>query len=172
MSQEALLLTDTANELRLVSRVPSGKHFTPIGHIALDIHQPDEDEELGLPRSGVVWVHNLYISYALQRGGFGVAAMSKAEQLATLEPLKASIMVLDTVTKEILKNEELQKNVYDDRGLPRPVVSPSFIEMSKTYICMIQSILHVSTYMCMFYVYISVSTFVYITMYICIIFQA
>ncbi|KAL9113940.1 MAG: hypothetical protein Q9227_002074 [Pyrenula ochraceoflavens] len=121
--QESSALTDTANRVRLTPREPSGKQFTPIGHIALDIHPANENEKLGLPRSGVVWVHHLYISYTLQRRGLGVAAMSKAEQIATLEPLNASIMALDTLIKEIHMDDAFQKISYDDRGLSRPVVS-------------------------------------------------
>ncbi|KAF2234556.1 hypothetical protein EV356DRAFT_501419 [Viridothelium virens] len=121
--KEASPLTDTAGQVRLVSRVPSEQQFVPIGHIALDIHAPEEDEKLGLPRSGVVWVHQLYISYALQSEGFGVAAMSKAEQLATSEPLNASIMAVDTMVKEMHMDAAIQKISYDDRGLPRPTKS-------------------------------------------------
>ena len=123
LPQEASPLIDTATKARMINRVPSEKQFMAVGHIALDTHSPDEDEKLGLPRSGVVWVHQLYVSFALQRGGFGAAAMGKAEQLATLEPLNASIMALDTVAKKVHMSEALLKLAYDDRGLPRPLVS-------------------------------------------------
>jgi len=89
----------------------------------LGVHPPDEDEKIGLPRSGVTWLHQLYISYALQKGGLGVAAMSKAEHLAKLDPFNASIMALDTLAKEMQMDDSVQKIVYDDRGVPRPLVS-------------------------------------------------
>lgn len=122
-TQEVTPLTDTASEVRRVTRTPSQCQFTPVGHVALDVHPPDQDEKLGLPRSGVVWLHQLYISYALQKGGLGVAAMSKAEHLATLDPFNASIMALDTLAKEMQMDDSIQKIVYDDRGVPRPLVS-------------------------------------------------
>lgn len=100
----------------------------PIGHIGLDTQLPDEVEtrKLDLPHSGVIWLRALYVSYALQRGGFGVATMSKVEQLATLEPLNASTMALDTAAHESMMHEVLQKIAYDDRGLQRPTVGPAF----------------------------------------------
>lgn len=119
---------DTAKQIRLAARAPSEKRFVPIGHIALDLHPPEEDEKLGLPRSGVAWIHQLYISFALQGKGFGVAAMAKAEQLATLEPFNASTIVLDTVAKELHLYDAVQRYRYDDRGLLRPFVSsPSYV---------------------------------------------
>jgi hypothetical protein len=93
-----------------------------VGHLALGFQTPDEDEKLGLPGSGVVWVHQVYISYALHRGGFGAAAMAKAEELATLPPFNASIMALDTAANSFQQNEVLFKIQYEDRGLPRPRV--------------------------------------------------
>ncbi|KAI1393349.1 uncharacterized protein F4822DRAFT_9312 [Hypoxylon trugodes] len=122
-SKEASPLTDTTDEVRFVPRVPSKKQFTPIGHIALAIHPSDEDVQLGLPRSGVAWVHQLYVSYVLQGGGFGAGAMGRAEQLAAMEPLNASIIALDTVAKEIHAQKEFLKLIYEGRGLPQPTKS-------------------------------------------------
>ncbi|CAI4212406.1 unnamed protein product [Parascedosporium putredinis] len=84
---------------------------------------PSEDEAMGLPPTGVTWLHQLYVSYALQKGGLGAAAMANAERIARLEPYNASIMALDTLQKKIQLSDTLQKVVYDDRGLPRRTVA-------------------------------------------------
>ena len=103
--------------------MPSQKEFTPIGHVALGIHSPDDDEKVGLPRSGVVWVHRLYVSFAVQQRGLGAATMRRLEQVAALEPFSATVVALDTVVREVFQNETLNKLAFDDRGLPRPRVS-------------------------------------------------
>ncbi|KAI1503974.1 hypothetical protein F5X99DRAFT_374043 [Biscogniauxia marginata] len=97
--KESTPLRDTASEVRLVSRQPTGREFIPIGHVALDIHDAEEDTKLGLPSPGTVWVHQLYISYALQGGGYGTGAMSKVEALAAQEPMNATVLALDTMAK-------------------------------------------------------------------------
>ncbi|KAI0598328.1 hypothetical protein F4775DRAFT_556360 [Biscogniauxia sp. FL1348] len=97
--KESTPLEDTASEVRLVSRQPTSKRFIPIGHVALDIHDAGSDAQLGLPSPGTVWVHQLYISYALQGGGYGTAVMSKVEALAAQEPMNATTIALDTMAK-------------------------------------------------------------------------
>ncbi|KAI1342391.1 hypothetical protein F5Y15DRAFT_372578 [Xylariaceae sp. FL0016] len=114
--KEITTLRDTASEIRLVPRQPSGMEFIPIGHVALDIHSAVEDAELGLPSPGTVWVHQLYISYVLQRGGFGTATMAKVEELATEEPMNATTMALDTMSSDM--NAEDVNILKRDFGIP------------------------------------------------------
>ena len=104
-------------------REPTGARFTPIGHIALEIHTPEEDEKFDLPGEGVVWVHQLYISYALQKGGFGMAAMAQVEMLAVRQPMNAKILALDTMSEKDQMSPLGLKLMYQDRGLPTPLVS-------------------------------------------------
>ncbi|KAI0171765.1 hypothetical protein GGR52DRAFT_547524 [Hypoxylon sp. FL1284] len=99
--EEATPLRDTAAEVRLVPRQPTNAEFTPIGHVAVDIHDPEEDEKLGLPPAETVWVHQLYISRALHGGGFGSGTMSQIETLATQSPMNAKIVALDTISKKM-----------------------------------------------------------------------
>ncbi|KAI1113135.1 hypothetical protein F5Y14DRAFT_230994 [Nemania sp. NC0429] len=108
--QETKCLQDTATEIRLVRRQPTGRDFTPVGHVALDIHDDEEDAKLGLPQN-TVWVHQLYISSTLRGGGYGVATMAKVEAVAAQEPMKGEWMALDTLVKEV--QEEVQKQVGD-----------------------------------------------------------
>lgn len=82
-----------------MQRQPTGKNFIPVGHVALDVHDPKEDAKLGLP-PGTVWVHQLYISSALQGGGYGAATMAKIEAIAAQEPMNKVWMALDTLAKE------------------------------------------------------------------------
>lgn len=99
-SEETKPLQDTATEIRLARRTPTSRDFTPIGHVALDIHDVEEDTKLGLP-PGTVWVHQLYISSALRGGGYGVATMTKVEAIAAQEPMRGKWMALDTLAKEV-----------------------------------------------------------------------
>ncbi|TFB03399.1 hypothetical protein CCMA1212_004429 [Trichoderma ghanense] len=90
-------IVDTAQELGKSPRTPTSESFIPIGHIALDLY-PDRNEQFKLPQS-TVWIKSLYISWAIQAGGFGRSAMHQLERLATQPPLRATTMALDTVTK-------------------------------------------------------------------------
>ncbi|KAI1324008.1 hypothetical protein F5Y16DRAFT_412275 [Xylariaceae sp. FL0255] len=99
--KEAAPLRDTATEIRLIPRQPTGVEFTPIGHVALAIHSAEEDGELGLPSPGTVWVHQLFISSVLQGGGYGAATMAQVEAVATREPMNATTMALDTLAKVV-----------------------------------------------------------------------
>ncbi|KAI0525743.1 hypothetical protein F5B22DRAFT_251070 [Xylaria bambusicola] len=98
--KEAEPLRDTAQEVRLAKREPTGRDFLPVGHVALDVHDPEEDAKLGLP-AGTVWVHQLFISNALQGGGYGAATMAKVESIAAQEPMNGKWMALDTLAKEV-----------------------------------------------------------------------
>ena len=71
----------------------------------------------------MVWLQALYISFAIQRGGFGVGSVEKLEQLARGDPYNASIIGVDTAAKESHRNEIILIDEYDRRGLPRPLVS-------------------------------------------------
>lgn len=73
--------------------------------MALDIHDAKDDAELGLPPD-TVWVHQLYISSALQGGGYGLATMAKAEAIAAQEPMRGKWMALDTLAKEVPKVDD------------------------------------------------------------------
>lgn len=138
--KEATPLVDTAKFIRLTDRKPSLKEFVPVGHVALEI-RPREDEHLGLTKggglregegeggdsggegSGIYWIATLYVSWAIQRGGLGRAAMEKAEWLATQEPLCGKTLVLDAVPSEFQRSPDVVKRVYTDRGNPVPAVS-------------------------------------------------
>ncbi|KAI5868441.1 hypothetical protein GGS23DRAFT_30907 [Durotheca rogersii] len=121
--RESASLRDTAAEVRLVPRQPTMRGFNPIGHVALDIHTPKEDMELGLPAVGTVWIHQLYISHTLQGGGFGVGTMSKIEALAAAEPINAHLAALDTVSREVHMDPEKRTVLYGEGRLPPPRVS-------------------------------------------------
>ncbi|KAI8633407.1 hypothetical protein F5Y19DRAFT_299045 [Xylariaceae sp. FL1651] len=120
---EAKPLRDTATEIRLVPRQPSGTEFIPIGHVALDIHDAEEDAKLGLPSPGTAWVHQLFISNALQGGGYGVATMAKIEAVAAQEPMNATMMALDTLAKEVQKEAGNIQSIDVGMGNVIPVTS-------------------------------------------------
>ena len=109
----------------MTPREPTRARLTPIGHIALEMHTPEEDAKFDLPGEGVVWVHQLYISYALQKGGFGVAAMTQVEALAVKPPMNAKILALDVMSEKDQMSPLGLKLMYEDRGLPTPLVSPT-----------------------------------------------
>lgn len=122
--KESTTLTDTAAEIRLVPRQPTNVEFIPIGHVAVDIHKPKEDMSLGLPATGTVWIHQLYISRALHKGGFGVGTMSSIETLVTQPPMNARIVALDTMSKELQTDPVKRALLYNkETGVPPPLVS-------------------------------------------------
>ncbi|KAI8959006.1 hypothetical protein F5Y11DRAFT_334428 [Daldinia sp. FL1419] len=131
--KEANLLRDTAAEVRLVPRQPTMMEFVPIGHVALDIHEPEEDIKLGLPATGTVWVHQLYVSRALHGGGYGAGAMSKIETLATQNPMNAKTVALDTLSKEMQTEPEIRDLLYGEGRIPLPVVSNEDWYLSQGY---------------------------------------
>lgn len=79
--------------------------------------------KLGLPPTGTVWIHQLYISRALHRGGFGAGTMSKIETLATQSPMNANIMALDTISKEMQTVPAFRDVLYGEGRIPVPSVS-------------------------------------------------
>ncbi|KAI1133601.1 hypothetical protein F5Y10DRAFT_228155 [Nemania abortiva] len=115
-------LQDTATEIRLAQRQPTGRDFMPIGHVALDVHDVKHDAKLGLPPN-TVWVHQLYISSALQGGGYGVATMAKVEATAAQEPMKAKWMALDTLAKEVQKEAGDISSIDVGNGNIMPITS-------------------------------------------------
>ncbi|KAI2473036.1 hypothetical protein F4781DRAFT_259651 [Annulohypoxylon bovei var. microspora] len=121
--KESTPLRETAAEIRLVPRQPTMAEFTPIGHVAVAIHEPEEDVKLGLPPTGAVWIHGLYISRALHGGGFGAGTMSKIETLATQSPMNAKIMALDTLSKAMQTDPEKRELMYGEGGIPAPSVT-------------------------------------------------
>ncbi|KAI1461290.1 hypothetical protein F4805DRAFT_277499 [Annulohypoxylon moriforme] len=119
---ESTPLRETATEIRLVPRQPTMAEFTPIGHVAVAIHEPEEDVKLGLPPTGTVWIHGLYISRALHGGGFGAGTMSKTEEIATHSPMNAKIVALDTVSRESQTEPETREILYGNGRVPEPRV--------------------------------------------------
>ncbi|KAI1102284.1 hypothetical protein F4804DRAFT_313593 [Jackrogersella minutella] len=120
--EESTPLRDTATNIRLVPRQPTMVDFIPIGHVAVDIHEPEEDVRLGLPPTGTVWIHGLYISRALHGGGFGAGTMSKIETLATQPPMNAQRVALDTMAKDMQTEPKTRDLLYRDEGVPAPAV--------------------------------------------------
>lgn len=99
--QESGMLQDTATSIFAVPRTASGTLFIPVGHISLDVDNPDaEPLELGVPSDRVFWVKALYVSRALHSQGIGRAAMDEAEAMAVREPLLAKTLMLDTLQTE------------------------------------------------------------------------
>ena len=90
--------------------------------MALDVHDVEEDAKLGLP-PGTVWVHQLFISSALQGGGYGVATMAQVESIAAQEPMNAKWMALDTLAKEVQKEAGDQASIDVAMKNIVPVVS-------------------------------------------------
>ncbi|KAH7031210.1 uncharacterized protein B0I36DRAFT_323423 [Microdochium trichocladiopsis] len=120
---EATPLRDSAQLIRGVPRDPTGAQFWPVGHIALDIHTPEEDAKHGLPGEGVVWMHQLYISYALHAGGYGSAAVAKGEEIAAQGPMKGKIMVLDTMASRTQSNPDFLHAMFTSKGNPLPKIT-------------------------------------------------
>ncbi|KAI0106286.1 hypothetical protein GGR51DRAFT_178772 [Nemania sp. FL0031] len=115
-------LQDTATEIRLTRREPTGRDFMPVGHVALDVHDAEQDAKLGLPPNAV-WVHQLYISSALQGGGYGVATMAQVEAVAAQEPMKGQWMALDTLAKEVQKETSDVGPIDVGNGSAMPITS-------------------------------------------------
>ncbi|KAH6607610.1 hypothetical protein Trco_003923 [Trichoderma cornu-damae] len=96
--KEKEAIVDTAAVVANSPRTPTSASFIPVGHVALDMY-PDRNEKFSLPQS-TVWIKSLYVSWAIQAGGFGRSAMYQVERLASLAPLNATVIALDTLTKE------------------------------------------------------------------------
>ncbi|OHX01203.1 hypothetical protein CSPAE12_00007 [Colletotrichum incanum] len=94
-------ILDTAQSIHAVSRTPTGTAFHPVGHISLDVDNPQAKSlNLPIPEENLYWIKSLYVSFALQGSGIGRAAMDMVEHMATSEPLCAKTLMLDTVSKE------------------------------------------------------------------------
>lgn len=94
----------------------------PVGHVALDVHDTEEDAKLCLP-PGTVWVHQLYISNTLRGGGYGAVIMRKVEAIAAQEPMKGKWMALDTLAKEVQEEVEDVGSINVGMGNIIPVTS-------------------------------------------------
>ena len=68
-------------------------------------------------------MHQLYISYALQAGGFGSAAVAKAEEAASQKGMNGTMMVLYTMAEECQMHPEFLANMFTSKGRPAPKVS-------------------------------------------------
>jgi ribosomal protein S18 acetylase RimI-like enzyme len=92
-------LVDTSETLLAKPCTPTKKKFLPIGHIALETHDPSVTKKLGIevPDEGSYWIKSLYVSYILQALGVGGSAMRIAERMLTEEPHHAKHLLLDTV---------------------------------------------------------------------------
>ncbi|KAM0245958.1 hypothetical protein ACHAQJ_010407 [Trichoderma viride] len=112
--KEKEALIDTAAILANTPRTPTSVSFIPIGHIALDKY-PDLNTQYSLPQS-TLWIKSLYISWAIQAGGFGRSAMYQIEHVASLPPLNATTMALDTITNDYQKAPETIATFNKIRG--------------------------------------------------------
>lgn len=64
----------------------------------------------------------LYVSWCLQRYGFGREAMRLVEHIASLEPLSAKWIVLDTMPRDQQMKAGFLKKVYTAQGRAAPTV--------------------------------------------------
>ncbi|KAG8166571.1 hypothetical protein KVR01_002260 [Diaporthe batatas] len=119
--QESAPIVDTATTHWQKPRTPSNRAFIPIGHVALDL-RPEENAHLKLTDEGIVWVAGLYISWVLHSRGFGREAMGMVESIASLEPLSAKCIVLDTMPKDQQMKPAFIEKVYTKQGIPKPAV--------------------------------------------------
>lgn len=122
---EASPLRDTADEHWATPRQPSGREFVPVGHVSLEKAKVNTGKDVfrNLDIPDLAWIKSLYLSWAIQGGGLGKAAMEEVERIAALEPLGAKVLALDTVTSEFQKSALLMKFFFTDRGLEVPKVS-------------------------------------------------
>lgn len=60
-----------------------------------------------IPTVDAFWISGLYISYAMQGGGIGRAAMDAIERMAMEPPLNARHLLLDTLHRDDQLNEEM-----------------------------------------------------------------
>ncbi|KAK2613707.1 hypothetical protein N8I77_000599 [Diaporthe amygdali] len=119
--QESTPITDTAPTHWQQPRTPSNRAFVPVGHVALDL-RPEENAHLNLTEDGIVWVAGLYVSWTLQRYGVGREVMRLVEHLASLEPLNAKWIVLDTMPRDQQMKPEFIQKVYLAQGKPAPAI--------------------------------------------------
>ncbi|RKL22021.1 hypothetical protein BFJ72_g14797 [Fusarium proliferatum] len=101
--QLSYTLEDTCRKLRGQTVVPSDRAFIPVGHVALDakLYTGLRKYNLYIPHDGsAVWIKSLWISDALRSCGVGRAAMDTIECFATLPPVSANVLLLDTLHEE------------------------------------------------------------------------
>ncbi|KAF7560396.1 hypothetical protein G7046_g3738 [Stylonectria norvegica] len=109
-------LQDTATSIRGVPQIPSQVDFSPVGHISLDVKNPEAKKvELNLPSEDTYWIKTFYVSHALRSKGVGRAAMDAVESMAVGHPLNARTLVLDTLHKEDQAREEIGMAYYGGR---------------------------------------------------------
>lgn len=111
-------IIDTATNHGSLPRKATHKHFTPIGHTALEIC-PSYDARFSFPE-GTMWLKSLYVSWALQAAGLGRSAMRLTENIARLLPHNAKLLALDTMQGAYQSSEKHLRHLYEDRGLERP----------------------------------------------------
>lgn len=117
--QEGIPLLDTSVMVRGVARNASGNQLFPVGHISLDVENPEVKKlglELDLPPTDCYWLKTFYVSSALRNQGIGRAAMDIVEIMATEPPLNAKTLALDTVHKE---DQRTQVQPGDWSGMPK-----------------------------------------------------
>lgn len=111
-------LVDTSSSINGKPVNQSGAQFQPVGHISLDPENVSaKDLELDLPVSGCYWITTFYISTVLQSQGLGSAAMTEVESMASLEPLCAKTLMLDTVLGQDQKREIIANAFWG--GIPK-----------------------------------------------------
>lgn len=69
-----------------------------------------------------MWVAGLYISWVLQRYGLGREVMRLIEDIASLEPLNAKWIVLDTMPRDQQMKPEFIQKVYLAQGHKAPTI--------------------------------------------------
>ncbi|GAM83044.1 hypothetical protein ANO11243_010300 [Dothideomycetidae sp. 11243] len=117
--EERGFITDTATVVYNTPRQPSGRTFSPVGHIGLKRIAPNLAAKLDLPPS-TMRIVSLYVSWALQGSGIGAGAVLAAERIAVAAPYDAAATALETITKEFQMQDAYLKMIYDDKGLARP----------------------------------------------------
>ncbi|KAK7211796.1 hypothetical protein V2G26_018974 [Clonostachys chloroleuca] len=111
--QQETPLQDSCTRIGNMDRLPTGKTFIPVGHVSLDTESPGIEElDLDIPSSGVVWLKTGYVSRALQSSGIGRATMDALEVTAKSEPLYAQILMLDTLSKDDHKREDIANSFF------------------------------------------------------------
>ncbi|SPO04643.1 uncharacterized protein DNG_07328 [Cephalotrichum gorgonifer] len=111
--EQASNLLDTGAYVRGIERQPTNQPFNPVGHISIDTAWPGVDYlNLNTPAMGTIWIKSLYVSAPLQSAGFGRAAMDALEAMATSEPLCATTLMLDAVSKEDQMRKDFALEFY------------------------------------------------------------
>jgi hypothetical protein len=122
--QESDALRDTAVRIAGTKRTsaPREGSFVPIGHVAIR-QQPDEDRRLGVDGPGLYWITTLYISWMLQKGGLGRAAVQNLEIIAQAPPYMARTLLVDVIPASWQLSPMMDRLLYEPTGVSRPPVS-------------------------------------------------